>query len=236
MSEETPVNQISEKQTTANPYLMPGAILLAGILIAYAVFVTQGDTAQTPVGGNTLIEEEVLPITSEDHIYGPKDPDVYFIEYSDFRCGYCGLFHKTILETLAAYEGKVAWVYRHTPYQPGGKEAAIASECIAELAGEEAFWEYSDRVFKNQKSLSPQWSADTALDIGVDGEKYTECISSGRYDDLIAKQTTNMEGLGGKGTPFNVLLTKEGGVVKFSGYTPIENVTIFVNRALKSLE
>ena len=233
MSEETPSVQ---KQTT-NPYLMPGAIVLAGILISYAVFATQGNSAKVQApAGTKLIEEEVLAISDEDHIYGPKDPDVYFIEYSDYRCGYCGLFHDTIKELIEFYDGKVAWVYRHTPYQPGGKEAAVASECIAELVGEEAFWEYSDRVFKNQKSLYTQWHADMAKDLGADSDKYSECISSGRYDDLIAKHTMNGQGLGGEGTPFNVLLTKEGGVVKFSGAQSLENVKLFVNRALNSLE
>ena len=233
MSEETP----SVQKPTTNPYLMPGAIVLAGMLIAYAVFATQSNGADVKApAGTKLIEEEVLAISDEDHVLGPKDPDVYFIEYSDFRCGYCGLFHDTIQEILKTYDGKVAWVYRHTPYQPGGNEAAIASECIAELAGEEAFWEYSDRVFKNQKSLSTQWHADMAAELGVDGDKYAECISSGRYDDLIAKHTMNAQGLGGQGTPFNVLLTKEGGVVKCSGAQPLENVKIFVDRALNSLE
>lgn len=233
MSEEASV-----QQTTANPYLMPGAILLAGMLIAYAVFATQGGSAQKVAapGGTTLIEEQVLPVSSEDHVYGPENPDVYLIEYSDYRCGYCGLFHDTIKQVLAEYEGKVAWVYRHTPYQPGGKEAAVASECIAELAGEEAFWEFSDLVFANQRSLSAQWYADTATELGADSGKYAECISSGRYDELIAKHTMNSQGLGGQGTPFNILLTREGGVVKFSGALPLENVKVFVNRALNSLE
>jgi len=244
MSEE----QREEKKTiespahSANPYLMPGAVVLAGLMIAYAVYATQGGSPTQPQsqqqipGGTKAIEEEVLPITEDDHIFGSKNPDVYFIEYSDYKCGYCGLFHDTIQTILKEYDGKVAWVYRHTPYQPGGKEAAVASECIAELAGEDALWQYTEKALKNQRLLSTKWHADIAVELGADKDAFAECVSSGRYDELITKNSMNAQGLGGGGTPFNVLLTKEGGVVKFSGAQPLENVKLFVEKALNSLK
>lgn len=233
MSEEvTPTTGATQNK---NPYLVPGAIIIAGLLIAFSVFSTQGKT-ETRVAGTTEITGSGVEITENDHIFGPKDPDVYFIEYSDYRCGYCGLFHETIQEVLKEFEGKVAWVYRHTPYQPGGKEAAVASECIAELVGEDAFWEFTDKVFKNQKELSPEWSKKTALELGAKEGEYDECISSGKFDELFASNTLDAQELGGNGTPYNVLVTREGGVVKFSGAQPLESVKMFINRALKSLE
>lgn len=233
MSEETTqATVISQK---GNPYLIPGSIIVAGVLIAFAVFSTQGKTT-APAAGNTEIEGGGVEITENDHVFGPKDPDVYFVEYSDYRCGYCGMFHETIQQVLKEYEGKVAWVYRHTPYQPGGKEAAVASECIAELAGEDAFWEYTNKAFQNQKELSPEWSKKTALELGADEVKYDECVSSGKFDELFATATFEAQELGGNGTPYNVLVTRDGGIVKFSGAQPLESVKMFVNRALKSLE
>lgn len=236
MSEEIPTVQ---KNINPNPYLMPGAVVVAGLMIAYAVFATQSGPASAlqQVGtGTKTIEEEVLAVSEDDHIFGPKDADVYFIEYSDYRCGYCGLFHETVKKVLEENEGKIAWVYRHTPYQPGGMEAAVASECIAELAGEDAFWQYTEKALANQKSLSTKWHEDTAIELGADKDAFQECVSSGRYDDLMTKYTLNAQGLGGNGTPYNVLLTKDGGVVKFSGAQPIENVRLFVARAFNSLQ
>jgi protein-disulfide isomerase len=129
MSEEIVSKEIAtvQKNTNTNPYLMPGAIVIAGLMIAYAVFATQSSPASAPLQAGTgtkTIEEEVLAISEDDHVYGPKDADVFFIEYSDYRCGYCGLFHDTIKKVLEENDGRVAWVYRHTPYQPGGMEAA----------------------------------------------------------------------------------------------------------------
>jgi protein-disulfide isomerase len=209
--------------------------VLAGILIAIAVFMTNG-AGKSATSGNNEIQNAGVSIKDTDHIFGPKKADVYLIEYSDYRCGYCGMFHDTIKKVLEEYDGKVAWVYRHSPYQPGGKEAAVASECIAELGGEDAFWQFTEKAFKSQRELSPEWHKKTAIELGVDEGKFTECISSGKYDELLANQTFEAQELGSTGTPYNVLLTKKGGIVKFSGAQPFDSVKIFVNRALKSLE
>ncbi len=232
------VEQSAPFSPAPNPYLTPLAVFAAGILIAGAV-VMSGDSAfggPSTASGGRMLEAEVLPVTEEDHVYGERDADIFFVEYSDYRCGFCGRFHDTIMKVLEMYEGKVAWVYRHTPFQPGGEEAAIASECIAELAGEEAFWKYTDLALKNQSSLGEAWHLKTAIELGADEEAFKACAASDKYDDLIAKHSQNMQEVGGNGTPFSVILTRKGDMVKVSGALPIENVTLSIERALKSLE
>lgn len=229
---------------TRNPYLIPGSIVFAGLIIAFAVIQSNGASVVpvegTPAVSSTSdtqeIQEQVLPVTETDHVLGSRDADVFLIEYSDYRCGYCGLFHTTVKTILEEYDGKVAWVYRHTPYQPGGKEAAVASECVAEQLGEDAFWEFSDRAFADQRSLNTEWHINTAAEMGADKTAFEACLSSGKYDSLIASHTANAQGLGGQGTPYSVLLTKNGDIVKFSGAQSVDNVRIFVERALRTLE
>ena len=238
------MNEQTQDTSAQNPYLIPGAIVVAGLFIALAVVATGGGST-TPAGvggtGSKLLEPEILPITDNDHIRGPegdtnpRDADVFFVEYSDYKCGYCGRFHTTVMEVLEQYEGRVAWVYRHTPYQPGGMEAAVASECVAELAGEDAFWSYTDLALNNQSLQNTAWHIATAVDLGAEESAFKECLVSGRYDDLIASQTTNSQELGGQGTPHTVLLTREGGMVPFPGAQPKERVIGFIERALGSL-
>ena len=229
---------------SANPYLIPGAVVVAGLFIALAVVMTGGSSTALPAQDKLieLPQAEILPITEEDHVRGPegagdpRDADVFLVEYSDYRCSYCGRFHATVLSILDEYEGRVSWVYRHTPYQPGGMEAAVASECIAELAGEDAFWEYTDLALNNQSKLSPEWHLSTAVSLGADEERFKECVSSGRYNERIAAETKNSQEMGGQGTPHNVLLTKEGRILPFPGAQPIEKVREFINVALDTLQ
>lgn len=222
-----------------HPYLLPGAIVLGAIIISLAILsrpIEKSGGSAAQVAGTREIKAEVLPVTNEDHVLGSRDADVFLIEYSDYRCGYCGLFHDTISEILEEYDGRVAWVYRHTPYQPGGKEAAVASECVAEQLGEEGFWAYTNEALKNQKDLNSEWHKSKAVELGADGDAFDECVVSGKYDEIIKNHTMNSQELGGQGTPYNVLLTKNGGVIKFSGAQPKDNVKIFIERALKTLQ
>ncbi len=237
----TSTSDINQKEQespsrTINPYLTPLAVLAAGILIAGAVAVSDAPSSVSTASGGRVLEAEVLPVTEDDHVYGSRDADVFLVEYSDYRCGFCGRFHDTIMKVLEMYEGKVAWVYRHTPFQPGGEEAAIASECIAELAGEDAFWKYTDLALNNQQSLGTAWHLKTAKELGADEEKFKACVASDKYDALIESHARNMQEVGGNGTPFTVVLTRKGDMVKVSGAMPIENVTLSIERALKSLE
>jgi len=236
---------MSETQgTQTNPYLVPVAIIIAGLFIAGAIFATQGvgglggGRAVVVPTGNAL-EATVLPVTEQDHVRGGTDPDVYLIEYSDYQCPFCTRYHATVQQILDSYEGRVAWVYRHFPLDsihPEARPAAVASECIAELGGDEAFWSFTDTILGGDAELSRATYIAIAKNLSIDGPTFEACLDSGKYDELIQAHLTNVTELGGGGTPYTVLLTRNGDVVKFSGALPTENVTLLVERALKSLE
>ncbi len=240
MSEET-----TTTNNASNPYLVPGAIVVAGAFIALAVFMSGGDSVE-PEPDNSLasrvavdpseVAQVLLPVSEADHIRGPRTADIIFIEYSDFRCGFCGVFHTTMKSILERFDGRVAWVYRHAPFQPGGREAAIASECVAELAGPEAFWDYTDRAMADQRSLTPAWHTATAVSLGIPAETFAECIVSGRHDATIAAHTRNLQELGGRGTPFTTLLVSDGSTRRFAGAEPLGEVVGLVEKVLSSLD
>jgi protein-disulfide isomerase len=230
------------EQSSANPYLVPGAILIAGLIIAGALFAKGGAPTPTDVaaaGGTKEIAAAVLPVTAEDHVFGPTNPDVYFIEYSDYQCVFCQRFHDTVKGVVSNNDGKVAWVYRHFPLDaihPEARPAAVASECIAELGGNDAFWKFTDKIFEDQESMSEMRYKAIASELGLDTKAFSDCLTSGTFDQRIERDLQNGTDLGGQGTPYNVLLTKKGEVIKFSGALPADRVTVLVNRALNSLK
>lgn len=90
------------------------------------------------------------PISEDDHLYGNPDAEVTVIEYSDFECPFCKTFHPIVERLVNESDGKVNWVYRHFPLEsihPNARGMALASECVAELGGNEAFWEFSNKLF-----------------------------------------------------------------------------------------
>src|SRR5690606_15113921 len=82
--------------------------------------------------------------------------------------------------------GKVAWVYRHFPIDtlhPSAPYLAAASECVAELGGNEAFWKFADQIFQERETNQ---MTDTlrlpefATTAGVDAAAFAECVDSER--------------------------------------------------------
>lgn len=205
-----------------NKLFVPISILVAGLIIAGAVFFTRNDTdAPNTNNEEPLQQVEVKPVDDSDHIRGSKDAEITIVEYSDFECPYCAKFHDTMEKIMADYEstGKVAWVYRHFPIDQIHKDArpaSEASECVAELGGQEAFWSYAKLLFANApSSLSEDNLKSNAVSLGIDESAFNSCVAEGKYKDKVeanyqsglelAKNDRNF------GTPYSVVITKKDG-------------------------
>jgi len=92
-------------------------------------------------------EGEVVENEEGDHIYGNPNAPIKIIEYSDFECPYCKIFHATMKKIVIESDGNVSWVYRHWPLHQNSFEKTAAAECVAQIKGNEAYWEYSDLLF-----------------------------------------------------------------------------------------
>jgi protein-disulfide isomerase len=92
---------------------------------------------------------ELPPVNIDsDHILGDTaKAQVTIIEYSDFECPYCKNFQATLKQVVTESNGSVAWVYRHWPIHQNSFEKLVASECVAKIKGNDAFWKYSDLLF-----------------------------------------------------------------------------------------
>ena len=128
---------------TKNNMMIPGAIVIAGVLIAGAVIYSNGGSPTTPTGAGAVQEsgstDKVRPISADDHILGNPNAPVKIVEYSDFECPFCKRFHDTMNQIMDEYgkSGDVAWVFRHFPldqlHPVKARTEAVASECISEI-------------------------------------------------------------------------------------------------------
>lgn len=109
------------------------------------------DSMLSGTGELVLAEVDLELVTDGDHVRGNKDAKVTLIEYSDYECPFCIRFHPTTLQLMEQYEGDLNWVYRHFPLEaihPSARALAEASECVAQVAGNDAFWAFTDAVLK----------------------------------------------------------------------------------------
>lgn len=118
----------------------------------FANFKTAIDAMLAGTATNAVDASAVPTIDFQrEHIRGNRNARIALIEYSDFQCPFCQRVHPTYEQVMKEYDTKIMWVYRHFPleFHPNAMPAAEASECVNALAGQDAFWKYSDSLFGN---------------------------------------------------------------------------------------
>lgn len=231
--------------------MIPVAIIIAGLLIAGAVFLSGGDkisdkvfntqpTQTSPQQTGSL--EDINPITADDHILGNPNAEVKIVEYSDAECPFCKRFHSTMQQVIEEYgkDGKVAWIYRHFPldqlHPRNARKVAIASECANEIGGNTAFWQFTDRYFELTPS-NDQTDITTVIpqivdEIGIDKTKFNKCAESGKYDKRIQNNIDNAIATGGRGTPWSIMITENEEMFPINGAQPYNVVKQLIDIAL----
>lgn len=134
-----------------------------------------------------------------DHLLGKADAKNTIIEYADLQCPYCATFHQAMRSVMQATDD-TRWVFRHFPL-PGHSLAAKAAEA-AECAGEQSrFWEYSDAIFNLKGKLAEPSFRKIAGSLGLDATAFDRCLSSGKYQAVVAGQHAEGLKLKVEGTP-----------------------------------
>ncbi len=225
-----------EEQT--NKFLIPGAIVVAGAFVALAIY-SGGRLPSATDNSAAAVTANAKPVTSADHMRGNASAKLTIIEYSDTECPFCKVFHDTMKQVTASYGGQVAWVYRHFPiaqlHSKAPKEAE-ATECVAELGGEQAFWSYLDSIFaitNSNDSLDPSELPRLAGAAGVDEKAFDSCLNSGKYTQKIQDSISEAVKAGARGTPYTVIVAKDGTQTVINGAEPYDMVKAKIDALLK---
>src|SRR5213593_4007768 len=139
---------------------------------------------------------------------GAGDQVVEITEYSAFECPFCANFATVQMPTIKEQlinTGKVRWRYRDFPLPSHqySRYAAHAAQC----AGEQGkFWDMHDQLFSHH-----QWAQtgkdpsslfrDFAKTIGLDVQRYDQCMTAGRFAARIEFSRQEGDKLLVNGTP-----------------------------------
>ncbi len=230
-----------------NAFLVPISIVVAGAIVAGAIFFSKTSTepeslttsARQAAQQSTTIG--VRPVDDNDFIRGPRDARVTIIEFSDTECPFCKRFHSTLKQIRDEYPDDVAWVYRHFPivqlHAQAPKEAE-ALECAGELGGNDTFWAYTDRLYEitpGNDGLDLAQLPEIAEFVGLDREAFTACLDSGRMAERVQEDLsdarTAAEDVPRVGTPFSIIVSGET-TVPIVGAQPIETIRATIDGLL----
>lgn len=81
---------------------------------------------------------------------------------------------------------------------PRAAPAAEAAQCARDQG---KFWEYHDKIFENQKSLSDEDFKKHAVDLGLNTEAFNACFESGKFRADVQKDGVDAQAAGVSGTP-----------------------------------
>lgn len=180
------------------------------------------------------VDIKLAAITDKDHIRGNRNAKVTVVEFSDTECPFCKRFHPTMNQVIDTYGDKVAWVYKHFPLDSihsKARKEAEASECAAELAGNDGFWKYLDRLFEitpSNDGLDLALLPKIAEDIGINRNKFEDCLNSGRKADIVAKHLAEAQAAGGNGTPYSIIVAGDE-KIPVSGALPFAQLKAMID-------
>jgi protein-disulfide isomerase len=118
-----------------------------------------------------------VPLRPDDPIRGPAGAKVTIALFSDFQCPFCARVEPTLREVEQAFPGEVriAWKHLPLPMHPQARPAAEAAEAAREQG---KFWEMHDKLFENQRALSPAYYESTARELGLDLARFKKSVES----------------------------------------------------------
>lgn len=226
-----------------NHILVPVSIILAGSLIAVAVYFinkTPEGVVSTGQNGQTIV---VRPVDSSDHILGNPDAKIKLIEYVDMECPHCKTYHETLRAIMQQYgtDGDVAWVLREFPiaqlHSKATKEAE-AAECVASLGGNDAFWKFIDKIFQvtpSNNGLDLAMLPDIAVQsAGVDRAKFVECLDKGQFAEKVYNSVQEGIKAGIEGTPY-IFISVAGQFLPLPGAQPYNSLKSAIDTILEQM-
>lgn len=239
----TPVSA-SSPVTSTGTYLSPAMrdsliqTLLAQLVILQAKLVEiQQAELSAKNGASTVITPKPSPVTSADYTEGPENASVKIVTYTDLDCPFCKIFSDTLTTILSKYPG-VSITYRHFPIvqlHPNAKELAIAAECVGSIAGDTAFWSFTNSLFasrtvndKTDMSIIPPLAAKW----GVSTTALARCRTSDAARIAVEADIKDGVQAGVQGTPASFVI-KGSEIGEINGAQPLPAVEAILDNLLK---
>lgn len=240
---------VAQRQSLA----IPMAIVFGFGLIAAAIFFNGTPGVNSDVSVNDAINNtnepaetqngSIRPVDENDHIRGNPNAPIVIVEYSDYDCPFCKNFHETMNQVMTNYgtTGQVAWVYRHFPLEqlhPSASRIAAAAECVAQEAGNDGFWTFSDLVFGERGTNEPTnltRLTEFAEASGANAATFESCLESGSTQALVEEDFNDALGAGARGTPHSIVtVAGQQGVI--NGAQPYEVVSQIIDNLIEQTE
>ncbi len=212
------------KQQMIN-YAVIGVAVIAVIVVVVVLVVSGSNKAAqpTPTTAATprvLIDPPAIPaaIQRSGTTIGDPNAPVKITEFADFQCPACSYFVQNIKPQLIdqyVATGKASLTF--SPYTFIGAESFAAAESALCASDQNKFWEYYDYLYYNQGAVenggtfSSAFLSQVAEKVGLDNTAFNDCVSSGKYKQIVKDANSIPQSYGLDSTPSFLVNGKNAG-------------------------
>jgi protein-disulfide isomerase len=132
---------------------------------------------------------------------GPKDAKITIVEFSDYQCPFCSQAEPLIDQVMQAYPKDVQRVYKQFPLTSIHPNALPASKAAVAAGKQGKFWEMHQKLFSNQRELSPDNYKKWAEELKLDTARFEKDMASPEVQAQIDKEMQEARAADVTGTP-----------------------------------
>ncbi len=154
-----------------------------------------------------------------DYIGGNPEGDITFVEFVDYRCGYCRKAFPE-LQALVESDGNVRIIYKEFPIL--GADSLLASRfalAARKVGGDAAYGAVHDAMMTMRGQITEESLSKLADGLGFDGAAILDALSNPEIDETLAGTHKLATTLQISGTPTFVI-----GEQLVRGYVPLEAI------------
>lgn len=214
-------------------------VVAAIVVVAYLFYQQPSPAALSTQGNSTTSTQYNSNIPSQDNptisaqalisngspILGDPNAKITIVEWGDYQCTYCHLFHQdTKNQLIQEYvdTGKVNFVFRDFPLN--GPDSVFAAEA-AYCAGDQGkYWQYHDELYNNWGGERTGWVTHGSLDrfandTGLDLGQFDQCLDGNKYESRVLDNQRFGQEIGIDATP-SFIIINDNTATKLVGAQP----------------
>jgi protein-disulfide isomerase len=150
---------------------------------------------------NQPLSAEIQTAMSEGGVsFGPANAKVQIVEFSDFQCPYCSRAATVVHQIKEKYGDRVRFTFRQFPL-PMHPNARAAAEAALAANTQGKFWEFHDRLFKNQGQLDRAGLEEQAKQAGLNMVAFKKSLDDHKFAAAIDSDVKLGEQAQVQGTP-----------------------------------
>ena len=156
-------------------------------------------------------------------ILGDPNAPLTLVEFGDYQCTFCKkFFHETNESILINYveTGKVKMLFKDfIVVNDDSLNAASAAHCAND---QQMFWKYHSTLYENWDGEGTGWASlehlhQFAATLGLDMDKFSECMSQSKWKELVNSSHEDGRTLGVDATPTFFIINQNNEALKIVG-------------------